>query len=397
MNTDRATEVLGTWDDVARSAKAPHQPARMRRRVQFPADLLAIGSFLLALALVLPLLRATAPGSDGPPSISPSVGMTDSAVTARPSSAPIVTCSGVSAEGCSAAVALVQRAYPGEFARTARVVVADSCPPPTICDRVFPFDAYAVLIAPDGGYLRALRVVGDTGPERILEESAGPLPPHVVALIDAPVTALLGRRIEIGRGNIGPLPVEMWAIFNITSADASRTVLAHERETGWPDDIAWSDGGCVLVARFETYPMSRAPNPPPPYPVYLVRLASGAASAWVMVDARTGELGAFIGDHPELLSDCVPTGLTRDQAVETAVRNAPPSDIPIRVESALEGRLDQFYIGAPSEEAGRHVWAVALVGSFRPLVEGEVAGVYRHHVVILDFTTGQFISGSGSP
>lgn len=97
-----------------------------------------------------------------------------------------------------------------------------------------------------------------------------------------------------------------------------------------------------------------------------------------------------------LLSGCLPTGLTRDRAIDTAVRNAPPSDVPISVESALEGRLDQFYASAPSEEAGRHVWAVALVGSFRPLVEGEVSGVYRRHVVILDFTSGEFISGSGS-
>ena len=68
-----------------------------------------------------------------------------------------------------------------------------------------------------------------------------------------------------------------------------------------------------------------------------------------------------------LLSACLPTGLTRDQAIETAVRNAPPSDVPISVESALEGRPDRFYVSAPREEAGRHVWAVGLVGSFRPL------------------------------
>lgn len=97
-----------------------------------------------------------------------------------------------------------------------------------------------------------------------------------------------------------------------------------------------------------------------------------------------------------LLSACLPTGLTRDQAIEAAVRNAPPSDVPISVVSALDGRLDRFDVTAPSDEAGRHVWAVALVGSFRPLVEGEVAGVYQHHLVILDFTTGEFLSGWGS-
>ena len=120
--------------------------------------------------------------------------------------------------------------------------------------------------------------------------------------------SLLPWRVEIGGGNVGPLPAEMRGLVQTTALDASRTVLAHERETGWPDDeIAWGDGGCVLIARFEQYPMSRAPNPPPPYPVYLVRLASELASTWVMVDARNGELGASIGDRPEL--PCEPGGV----------------------------------------------------------------------------------------
>ena len=72
------------------------------------------------------------------------------------------------------------------------------------------------------------------------------------------------------------------------------------------------------------------------------------------------------------------------------MRNAPPSSVPISVESALEGRLDQFYVNAPREHAGRHVWAVGLAGSFR-LAEGVDPSV--HHVVIIDFTTGEFLFG----
>jgi hypothetical protein len=113
-------------------------------------------------------------------------------------------------------------------------------------------------------------------------------------------TNTLPRRVEIGGGNVGPLPPAKQSLVQTTAVDASRTVISHERETGWPDEsIAWEDGGCVLVAWYEEYPMSFAPDPPPPYPVYLVRLRSGSASAWVMVDARTGELDAYIGDHPE--------------------------------------------------------------------------------------------------
>lgn len=131
--------------------------------------------------------------------------------------------------------------------------------------------------------------------------------PAVAALLASTLVAgCLGansvqRRVEIGLGNLGPMPAHLWAHVQTTARDAVLIVLASEQETGWPDhDIAWRDGGCVLVARFETYPMSRAPDPPPPYPVYLVRLATETASAWVMVDARSGELGGFIGDHAGL-------------------------------------------------------------------------------------------------
>jgi hypothetical protein len=113
-------------------------------------------------------------------------------------------------------------------------------------------------------------------------------------------TNTLPARVEIGNGNLGPLAADKAGLVQSTAIAASQLVLAHERETGWPDEnIVWEDGGCVLVAWYEMYPMSRAPNPPPPYPVYLVGLKSGQARAWVMVDARTGELGAYIGDQPE--------------------------------------------------------------------------------------------------
>lgn len=65
------------------------------------------------------------------------------------------------------------------------MLVVDSCPPPAICDRAFPFDAYVVLIAPDGSPIVAFEVVGSSGPERILGLAPDPLPPHVQALIVA--------------------------------------------------------------------------------------------------------------------------------------------------------------------------------------------------------------------
>src|SRR5919112_616145 len=77
----------------------------------------------------------------------------------------------------------------------------------------------------------------------------------------------LPRQVEIGNGNLRPLPADKAALVQTTPIAASQTALAHERETGWPDEnIAWDDAGCVLIASYEMYPMSRAPNPPPPYP-----------------------------------------------------------------------------------------------------------------------------------
>ena len=54
----------------------------------------------------------------------------------------------------------------------------------------------------------------------------------------------------------------------------------------------------MLVAWYERHPMSRAPVPPDPSAVYLVRLVDerdGSRVTWVMVEATTGELGAAFG------------------------------------------------------------------------------------------------------
>jgi hypothetical protein len=115
------------------------------------------------------------------------------------------------------------------------------------------------------------------------------------------VSALsLTDKVELGTGTLGPVPADRMFLVRATSADAAHTVLAHERETGWPDpDIAWQDGRCVRLAWYEPRPMSFSPDPGPPYPVYLVWLVDQAGTAgvmWVMVDGRTGELGAAIGD-----------------------------------------------------------------------------------------------------
>jgi hypothetical protein len=100
-------------------------------------------------------------------------------------------------------------------------------------------------------------------------------------------------------GTLSPLTAEHLPLVAVTADAAAGTVLAHERDIGWPDlDVAWTDGGCVLLAWYERHPMSRAPNPDPPSAVYVVRLVDerdAARETWVMVEASTGELGSVFG------------------------------------------------------------------------------------------------------
>lgn len=85
---DRPAEVLTAWDEVTRSARTPHQPARIRSRGQLPAGVLVLGSVVLALVLLQPLLQGMPPGGDGSPSGSPTVAGTALPATAGPSSEP---------------------------------------------------------------------------------------------------------------------------------------------------------------------------------------------------------------------------------------------------------------------------------------------------------------------
>jgi hypothetical protein len=108
------------------------------------------------------------------------------------------------------------------------------------------------------------------------------------------------ENVNLMQAILEPLPADEQTRVRVTAADASNTVLANKRKTGWPDpDIAWKDGGCVLLAWYQPIPTSYAPDPGPPSAVYLVRLVDAADSTmgtWVTVDATTGDLqGAGYG------------------------------------------------------------------------------------------------------
>lgn len=111
-------------------------------------------------------------------------------------------------------------------------------------------------------------------------------------------TTTLVADVQLGSGVLHPMPFEKAPDVKTTPDAAKAKVLEGVAGGNWPvQGVAWRDGDCVLVALFEPHPMSMAPNPGAPYPVYLVRLWAGAVGhpEWFMVDASTGELGAAIG------------------------------------------------------------------------------------------------------
>lgn len=108
----------------------------------------------------------------------------------------------------------------------------------------------------------------------------------------------LNQKIEIGIGNVMPLPPNKIALVHVTPEAAANTVVKNELETGWPDpEIAWADGKCVLLGWLEPYPMSFSPHPAPS-PVFMVRLVDAAHARfnWVLVDATTGDESTSIGN-----------------------------------------------------------------------------------------------------
>lgn len=97
------------------------------------------------------------------------------------------------------------------------------------------------------------------------------------------------------------------------------------------------------------------------------------------------------------------TGISRDQAVERAVREAGPgATAAISVES---GPLGAFVARVPSDDSQDHkVWAVWVAGSFEgecvfdPATQGSLCPPMTSKVlVVLDFVTGQFILSRSAP
>lgn len=158
------------------------------------------------------------------------------------------------------------------------------------------------------GVLSGCQPAPSSPPELRSPSGASATPTEVSAppTLATPVPGSISSNTETGAGTLRPLLPDQLSLVRVTAAAAAHTVLANKEATGWPEvDIAWQDGGCVLLAWYVRHPMSYAPNPPPPSAVFVVRLVSKvdrSRQTWVIVDATTGELGAA-GSGPSN-SDC---------------------------------------------------------------------------------------------
>lgn len=122
----------------------------------------------------------SAAGTPAPPT--PVIAASPTSQTA-PISAPI-SCHGVGDEWCREAVALVAAAYPRETGRASQIIVADTCPPDAVCDRMYAFDSIVVLVPQRGSTDEPLIlwVQGKAGPE-LVKVWRGALPAHIEALV----------------------------------------------------------------------------------------------------------------------------------------------------------------------------------------------------------------------
>jgi hypothetical protein len=78
---------------------------------------------------------------------------------------------------------LVAKAFPAQVGSASAVIVADTCPPASVCDRRYPVDAVVVIVPSDPQTeLLALHVFGQERPEEVAPW-VGPLPEHVSAML----------------------------------------------------------------------------------------------------------------------------------------------------------------------------------------------------------------------
>jgi hypothetical protein len=141
---------------------------------------------LLLVAACSNLPSVTPTGSSGAPPTSPAPTievMSPPNPTATATSSPLIVCD-KAPDGCQQTLAVVRKVAPAVVSQASSIVIADTCPPPAVCDRLYPFDSLVVLIRPSGipGGNITFEVTGTDGPERA-DEISGPIPAHIAAMV----------------------------------------------------------------------------------------------------------------------------------------------------------------------------------------------------------------------
>jgi hypothetical protein len=139
---------------------------------------------------MVPGVGFVAMGSTAPPA-RPTVSMGPSVAPPSPAPSPLSAvgdCGTISPDACAQAIALARAGHEDEVVGATRIVVSDTCPPPGICDRLYPFDTIVVFVtagADTTGWY-AFHVFGLGTVPTDSESWQGAIPLHVIARLQEP-------------------------------------------------------------------------------------------------------------------------------------------------------------------------------------------------------------------
>ena len=127
------------------------------------------------------------------PSASPDTPAPTTLATTSPSATPPTgngDCGRISPTACAKAISLARKGHEAEVAEASRIVVDDACPPTSLCDRKYPFDAFVVFVTAGGDstgwYYGEVVGLQDGQPTKVLSWQGDQLPDHIVAQLRAP-------------------------------------------------------------------------------------------------------------------------------------------------------------------------------------------------------------------
>jgi hypothetical protein len=225
-----------------------------RRPLAIAAGVVAIVLATVALGPLVAGPTTTGPTTTGS-TVTASIALPTSVATEGPTrdptaaSSPMVVCRRLDPQVCETAIGLVRRGHAGDVAAAWAIVVDDVCAPTVICDRLYPFDSVVVLVPPPGSSAdpRPFLVVGKSYlPERVEEGWSGPIPGHILAMIQ---TLSSAPRVIVGQwwascidvGSDTCQGVAALAINNLGRGHPSGNLLVRSRRA-CPVVPTWADG-----------------------------------------------------------------------------------------------------------------------------------------------------------